>query len=124
MANHSKVRSESEPTFLITERSTSPADASVRPEEIEEDRRTRGVTRRVVILSLLLAVMFGYLMPIMDYRFNNTFLGASHLPAGAIGVLLLLVLVVNPLLRLVSRKAALARNEALTVYITCLFSCL
>ena len=87
-------------------------------------RRNRGVTFRVVVLSLLLAVVFGYALPVIDYKINNTFLGGSHLPPGAIGVLLALVLVINPLLRLLSKGLALSRNEALTVYITCLFSCL
>ena len=60
----------------------------------------RGVTPRVVILSLLLAVFFAYVIPVIDYKFFNTFLGATHLPPGAVGALILLMLiVVNPLLR-------------------------
>ncbi len=90
---------------------------------------TRGVTRRVVILSLVLAALFGYCSPIIDYKFSNTFLGAAHLPAGAVAVLLALVLVVNPLLGFLASRAkqswlAFSRNEVLTVYITCLFSAL
>lgn len=77
---------------------------------------------RVVVLCLLLAAMFGYLLPVIDYKLYNTFLGATHLPPGAIGVLLLLVLVVNPLLRLISKKWAFSREKSLTVYISCLFS--
>jgi len=88
------------------------------------DARGRGVTFRVVVLSLLLAVVFGYALPVIDYKLNNTFLGGSHLPPGAVGVLLILVLVINPLLRTLSKGLALSRNEALTVYITCLFSSL
>ena len=86
--------------------------------------REGGVTFRVVLLSLVLAVVLGYALPVIDYKFYNTFLGGSHLPPGAIGVLLLLVVVINPLLTLLRRKWALSRNEALTVYITCLFSSL
>ena len=86
--------------------------------------REGGVTLRVVLLCLTLAVVFGYALPVIDYKINNTFLGGSHLPAGAIGVLLILVLVVNPLVRLLRRAWALTRNEALTVYISCLFSSL
>ena len=84
----------------------------------------RGVTPRVVILSLLLAVFFAYVIPVIDYKFFNTFLGATHLPPGAVGALILLLLIVNPLLRLLSKRLALARNEVLTVYLTCLFSTL
>ncbi len=86
--------------------------------------REGGVTLRVVVLCLTLAALFGYALPVIDYKIYNTFLGGSHLPAGAIGVLLLLLLVVNPLLKLARAKWALSRNEALTVYISCLFSSL
>ncbi len=91
-------------------------------EAVSDNPRDQGVTLRVVILSLLLAVVFGYALPVIDYKFLNTFLGGTHLPPGAIGVLLILLLVINPLLRLISTKWRLSRNEALTVYITCLFS--
>ena len=132
------------------------------------------LTFRSIVLSLLLAALFGYCIPIVDFKMSNTFLGAMHMPAGAIAVLLVLLLVVNPLLRLLSGGVAremqlgaallasafltfffytrsgfeslwfwifaimagvvlgsfalhigrkpLARNEILTVYITCLFS--
>ncbi len=84
----------------------------------------RGVTPRVVLVCLALAVGFGYIIPVVDYKFFNTFLGATHLPPGAIAALLLMVVVVNPLLRLISTRAAFSRNETLTVYLSCLFSTL
>lgn len=84
----------------------------------------RGVTLRVVALCLALAVFFGYVIPIIDYKLFNTFLGATHLPPGAIGALLVLLLVVNPLMGAIYKRLAFSRNETLTVYITCLFSCL
>jgi hypothetical protein len=78
----------------------------------------------VVLISLGLAALFGYCIPIVDYKFSNTFLGAAYLPPAAVSALLVLLLVVNPLLRLVSRRVTLSRNEVLMVYITCLFSAL
>jgi len=78
----------------------------------------------VVLLCFALAVFFGWVIPVVDYKFFNTFLGATHLPPGAIAALLTMLLVVNPLLRLLSHKAAFDRNEVLTVYLSCLFSCL
>ncbi len=84
----------------------------------------RGVTARVVVLCLALAVVFGYIIPIIDVKMSNTFLGATHLPPGAIATLLVLLLVVNPVLGLISRRARFSRNETLVVYISCLFSCL
>lgn len=85
---------------------------------------SQGVTLRVAFLSLLLALVLGYALPVIDYKLYNTFLGAAHLPPGAVGVLLVLVGVVNPLLRLISKRWAFSREESLTVYICCLFSSL
>jgi hypothetical protein len=90
----------------------------------ETSPRESGVTRRVVVLCLALAVFFGYVIPIIDVKLQNSFLGAQHLPAGAIAVLLVMLLVVQPILRFFSRRQMLSRNEVLTVYISCLFSCL
>lgn len=87
-------------------------------------RRDGGVTWRVVFVSLLLAAMFGFLVPIIDFQSMNTKLGAGHLPVGSIGVLLLLLLIVNPLLKRLSGKLTFTRNEVLTVYISTLFSAL
>ena len=104
---------------------SAPSSATTRPgDENIPSPHQRGVTPRVVFLSLLLAVFFAYIIPVIDYKFFNTFLGATHLPPGAVGALVLLLLVVNPLLRLLSARLALARNEVLTVYMTCLFSTL
>ena len=89
-----------------------------------ESARDRGITWRVVLLCLSLAVFFGYAIPVVDYKFFNTFLGATHLPPGALAALGIMVLVVNPLLRVVSRRAAFSRNETLSVYLSCLFSTL
>ena len=100
------------------------APAAPANDETKSALHERGVTPRVVALSLLLAVFFAYVIPVIDYKFFNTFLGATHLPPGAVGALLLLLLVVNPLLRVLSARLALARNEVLTVYLTCLFSTL
>ena len=83
-----------------------------------------GITRRVVLLCLGLAVFFGYIIPIVDIKLFNTYLGSTHLPPGAIAVLLVLLLFVNPLLKLLNRRWAFSRNELLTVYICSLFSTL
>jgi hypothetical protein len=60
----------------------------------------KGVTFRVVVLCLALAAFFGYIIPVLDYKFANTYLGGTHLAPGALATLLILLLVVNPLLRL------------------------
>ena len=84
----------------------------------------KSITLRVVLLCLGLAGAFGYIIPIIDVKMSATFLGATHLPPGAIATLLVLLLVINPLLGVLSRRGRFSRNESLVVYISCLFSCL
>ena len=116
--------------FQMNSPSSSPPSALLAPNNpavpLEEalSKRARGVTGRVVVLSLLLALFFGWAIPVIDYKLTNTYLGATHLPPGAIMALLLLVVVINPILRGLSRRAVLERNETLTVYLSCLFSTL
>ncbi len=86
--------------------------------------RDRGVTLRVVLISLVLAVVFGYALPVIDYKINNTFLGGSHLPVGAVAMLLVIVLLVNPIIKSLKKGWGFSRNETLTLYIACLFSSL
>jgi hypothetical protein len=115
-----------------------PADASASSPQVREvpasqtsaaplpqTKTTRAVTPRVVFICLALSLFFGYTIPVVDYKFSNTFLGATHLAPGAIGVLLALVVVVNPLLQvLAGPRFRFARDEVLVVYLSCLFSCL
>ncbi len=68
--------------------------------------RPAGITPRAALLSIALAFFFGYVIPIVDMKMRNTFLGATHLPPGAIASLLVLLLVVNPLLHMVSKAPA------------------
>ncbi len=63
-----------------------------------------GVTARVFGFSLLLACFFGYINPIIDAKLANTFLGAQHLPPGAVGVLIAVLLIINPLTRLANTR--------------------
>ena len=65
-----------------------------------------GVTARVFAFSLLLALFFGYVNPIIDAKLANTFLGAQHLPPGSVGVLIVVLLFINPMTRWASRSAA------------------
>jgi hypothetical protein len=98
--------------------------ASHQPKSSQGLTPASGLTGRAVLLCLVLAAFFGYIIPIIDIKVFNTFLGSTHLPPGAIIVLLVLVLGMNPLLRLLQSRWAFTRNELLTVYISCLFSTL
>ena len=79
---------------------------------------------RAAILSVLLAVFFGLVSPRIDFLLGNTPLGSQHTSPGAIGALMLLVLVINPLLGLANRRWKLSSDEMLVVYLSCLFSAL
>ena len=68
------------------------------------DEKPAGLSLRAVLLSLALAFFFGYVIPIIDMKMRNTFLGATHLPPGAVAVLIVLLLAINPLLTLIARQ--------------------
>ena len=74
------------------------------PETLVE--KPLGISLRAALLSLGLAFFFGYIIPIVDMKMRNTFLGATHLPPGAVAVLVILLLVINPILTLMSRQSS------------------
>lgn len=158
-----------EPAAIASSQASTPPG----PAPAEFDDSGGGVTLRVWLLCLALAAVLGYVIPLIDVKLYDTFLGAAHLPPGAIAVLLILLLVINPLVRLLGMRPRgtgilagialalmgaggsllwqardsftgwaclvlgvlalvgvslgrrpLTRNETLTIYISCLFSCL
>ncbi|PQV63891.1 hypothetical protein B1R32_10898 [Abditibacterium utsteinense] len=64
------------------------------------------ISARAALLSVALAFFFGTVIPIVDMKMRATFLGATHLPPGAIASLLVLLLIVNPLLHAISKAPA------------------
>ena len=84
---------------------------------------TVALTSRAVVISLLLAAFFGYVIPIIDLKLNNTYLGSQHFAPGAVITLMVLV-ALNPLLTKCNRRLRLARDEQHAIYLSCLFSCL
>ncbi len=78
--------------------------------QVEADRTPQGrITARAVILGLALSVLFSIIIPYVDVFLSNTFLGAQHLPPGAVFALFFLLVVVNPLLRLIGHRWPLTR---------------
>jgi len=82
------------------------------------------ISARCIAVGLLLSVVFSLIIPYVDVFLSNTFLGAQHLPPGAVFALLFLVLVVNPLLKLLSPRLPFSRVELLMIYCMLLFSTL
>ena len=74
------------------------------------------VSRRALAIGVALSVLCGLLIPYLDHYVQGTFVGGQHLPPGAVFALIVLVLVVNPLLRLAKRKFQLTRRELLLIY--------
>ncbi len=83
-----------------------------------------GVTARSIVVGLLLSVGLSVCIPYVDLFLSCTFMGGQHLPPGAVFLLLVLVLVINPLLRAVGKRAGFSRRELLTIYCMLLFSTL
>ena len=78
--------------------------SSPNPLTPESASKPMGITMRAALLSLGLAFFFGYIIPIIDMKMRNTFLGATHLPPGAVAVLMILLLTINPLLNMIARQ--------------------
>lgn len=93
--------------------------------QVEADPVPQGrITPRAVIIGLALSAAFSFIIPYVDVYLSDTFLGAQHLPPGAVFVLFFLLVVVNPLLRLINRRWPLTRVELLLIYCLLLFSTL
>jgi len=100
------------------------SSSEARPGPGRHPRARRPVTPRAVVVGLLLSALFSVIVPYVDVYMSDTFLGSCHLPPGAVFVLLMLVLVVNPVLRLLGKRLAFDRAELLTIYCFLLFSLL
>ncbi|UCH36296.1 MAG: hypothetical protein JSV65_08060, partial [Armatimonadota bacterium] len=80
------------------------------------------MTLRAIIIGLLCAGLIGLATPYSDLVIEGSDMVDSHMPLGAITILVLLVLVVNTALRRVREQWALTRQELATIYIMTLVS--
>jgi len=74
------------------------------------------VTRRAVVLGLLIAAGMAWLTPYNDYYIGATLVAGNYLPIGAFFVLALLCFVVNGLVRLAIPRAALRASELIVIW--------
>jgi len=78
---------------------------------------SRPVTRRAFLLGLILSLAMCAVMPYNDYYVGATYLSGNFFPIGAIGAVLALTLLVNPLLITLGRRSAIfRRTEIMTVW--------
>jgi len=82
------------------------------------------VTVRALAVGFALSVVCALLIPYLDHYVQGTFVGGQHLPPGAVFVLFVLALVVNPLLRLLSPRLPFTRGELVLIYAMLLVSTL
>jgi len=68
----------------------------------------------VALLGLGLSLLLLWLTPTNDYFVQGTWMGGNHFPPAAVGLLLLLAWVVNPLLRVFGRQMSAAELTLLT----------
>jgi len=104
------------------------ADRSIGSPESQIPRR---VTVRAFVLGMLLAAGLAALNSWIEISANVHFIGGTHMPIGAVFVLLLLVLVINGPLRALRRITRISRLlpplspvELLTVYAMLIFAAL
>ncbi|MGQ9730207.1 MAG: DUF6785 family protein [Candidatus Zipacnadales bacterium] len=74
------------------------------------------VSCRALAIGFALSILCALIIPYLDHYVQGTFVGGQHLPPGAVFVLLVLILLVNPLLRFISPRLPLNRSELLLIY--------
>ncbi len=82
-------------------------------------------TARVIValtISLLGAIVIWVAVPYNNFRLDNTYLADSFLPEAVVGLLLFLVLAINPLLRFAGPRWALNRRQIALIASLLLFA--
>jgi len=78
-------------------------------------------TLRSITIGLALTAGIGLLVPYADLKLQSTWIACCHLPIAVVVPFLVIVAVVNPLLRRLSRTRMLNRAEIIVVY--CMMLC-
>ncbi len=76
-----------------------------------EDRQPRRATLRAILIALVSVGCLSWITPYNDYDLQNTYIAGNLFPIGAMVVLLLLALVVNPLLSRVAPQRMFSPAE-------------
>lgn len=80
------------------------------------------LTARTVLLGLLTAAAIGFLFPWANLVLRGSRPANTSLPFGVIAIFFVLVALLNPALKLISRRLALARGELLVVFVAALLA--
>jgi len=82
----------------------------------DERVRPRAFTARSVLASLGILVLMSWAVPYNDYYLRGTFLTGNHFPLGAVLVLTILILALNPFLGLFSPRARFSSRELVVIW--------
>ena len=80
------------------------------------------LSARAVLLSLLTAAAIGFLFPWANLVLRGSRPANTSLPFGVIAIFFVLVALVNPALKLISRRVALTRGELLVIFVAALLA--
>ncbi|MGD9494977.1 MAG: DUF6785 family protein [Armatimonadota bacterium] len=80
------------------------------------------ITARAALVGLLTSGLIGFLFPYANLVLRGSRPANTSLPFGTIAVFFVLVAIINPALKLISRRLALRRPELLVVFVTALLA--
>ena len=86
------------------------------------DRRSARLTARALGFSVVTAGLIGFLFPWANLVLRGTRPANTSLPFGIVAIFFILVAVVNPLLKLLSRRLGLTRSDLLVVFVAALLA--
>jgi hypothetical protein len=78
--------------------------------------KPHGVTLRATLIGLACVVLLCAYVPYNDYYVQGTFLAGNHFPIGAVFLLVIFVLVINVVLKLVTKGPGLSTSELATIW--------
>jgi hypothetical protein len=81
------------------------------------------MTKRSIFIGLVCAVLLAVITYFNDMVMRGTFLVGNYLPVAVFGSLILFLLMVNPLLRKISKRLPLSGRELAMVIAMVLFTC-
>ena len=77
---------------------------------------SRAFTPKIIFLSLAVVVLLSWAVPYNDYYLNGTYLTGNHLPLGAVFLLTILILLINPTIGRLSSHLRFNVGELVVVW--------
>ena len=100
---------------MAVQRAVSQQEAAPRPEAAR-------LSGRAVGLSVLVAAIIGFTFPWANLVLRGSRPANTSLPFGIVAIFFVLVAIVNPLLKLISRRFGLTRSDLLVIFVAALLA--